>query len=38
MLGFIAWIDGRLTDFLGGILSGLVKSDRRADLDAKIHE
>jgi hypothetical protein len=36
VLGFIDRIEGRLTDFLGIILNGLVRSDRRADLDAKV--
>lgn len=38
VLGFLDKIEGRLTDFLGTILSGLAQSDRRADLDAKIRE
>ena len=38
MLGFIDRLDERLTGFLGVMLSGLVQSDRRADLDAKIAE
>jgi len=38
VLGFLDKIEGRLTDFLGVILSGLAQSDRRSDLDAKIRE
>jgi len=38
VLGFIDRLDGRLRGFLGVMLSGLVQSDRRADLDAKIAE
>lgn len=38
VLGFIDRIEGRLTGFLGTMLSGLALSGRRADLEAKIAE
>jgi hypothetical protein len=38
VLGFLDKIKGRLTAFLGTILSGLAQSDRRSDLDTKIRE
>jgi ppGpp synthetase/RelA/SpoT-type nucleotidyltranferase len=38
MLGFINRLEGRLTGFLGVILSGLAQSDRRADMVSQIGE